>query len=107
MPMRPMEVMSMKKIACVALVVSILLAVPAWGGEYRVRLEQPFKGLSDPEVSNWYFLVDLSGKRIGYMTPCSPGKGLWDIRIDDDIDWNAFPEFPPKDQQTPKTDAER
>ena len=91
----------MKEIACVALVVSILLAVPAWGGEYRVRLEQPFKGSSDPQVSNWYFIVDLSGKRIGYMTPCSSGQGIWDIRIDNDIDWNAFPEFPPEGQQAP------
>jgi hypothetical protein len=102
-----MEVIAMKKIICLALVILIVLAVPAWGGEYRVRLERPFKGSTDSQVANWYFIVDLSGKRIGYMTPCSPEQGIWDIRIDDDIDWNAFPEFPSKDRQTPNIDAGR
>jgi hypothetical protein len=105
--MRPREVIVMKKIACLSLVIVMALAMPAFGGEYRVRLEQPFKGSPDPQVSNWYFIVDLSGRRIGYMTPCSPDQGIWDIRIDDDIDWNAFPELPPKAPGAPNSDAER
>ena len=97
----------MKRIICLALVILIFLAVPAWGEEYRVRLEQPFKGSADAQVSDWYFIIDLSGRRIGYMTPYAPEKGIWDIRIDEDIDWNAFPEFPPKDGEAPNIGAGR
>ncbi len=97
----------MKRIICLALVIVIVLAVSAWGGEYRVRLEQPFKGSADPQVSHWYFIIDLSGKRIGYMTPSALEQGIWDIRIDDDIDWNAFPEFPPKEGEAPNIGAGR
>lgn len=105
--MRAMEVIAMKKIICLALVIVIVLAIPALGGEYRVRLEQPFKDSPDPKVANWYFIVDLSGKRIGYMTPCSQERGTWDVRIDDDIDWNAFPEFLPQDGETSKINSGR
>ena len=97
----------MKIIACLGLIILMILAIPAFGEEYRVRLEQPFKGSPDPRVSNWDFIVDLSGKRIGYMTPYSPEQGIGDIRIDDDIDWNAFPELPPKPPEYQNTDAGR
>lgn len=97
----------MKKIACLSLVMVIFLAMPVFGGEYRVRLEQPFKGSPDPQVANWYLILDLSGRRIGYMTPCYPDQEIWDIRIDDDIDWNAFPDLPPKAAKSPHSDPGR